>query len=136
DRTFEPARSSGWLLVAPHPFVWWLLGAALVALMLSGALQKRMPSAPQTMASRIGYPGLVVATGIGWLLLLDLSANGNPSNRYLALYHQGHLWLGMLAFCVIAFLRQPIGLALALTLSMIDALVISFRQLILAAPPS
>jgi hypothetical protein len=30
-------------------------------------------------------------------LLLDLSANGNFSNRYLALYHQGHLWLGMLA---------------------------------------
>ncbi|HKE40231.1 MAG TPA: FtsW/RodA/SpoVE family cell cycle protein [Casimicrobiaceae bacterium] len=130
DRTFEPARSSGWLLVAPHPFVWWLLGAALVALMLSGALQKRMPSAPQTMASRIGYPGLVMATGIGWLLLLDLSANGNPNNRYLALYHQGHLWLGMLTLSVVAFLRQPIGRALAWTLSMIDALATSLRRAI------
>ena len=28
--------------------------------------------------------------------LLDLSANGQPGNRYLALYHQGHLWFGML----------------------------------------
>ena len=35
-----------------------------------------------------------MATGLGWLMLLDLSANGNFSNRYLALYHQGHLWLG------------------------------------------
>src|SRR5215471_2929483 len=130
DRAFEPARTSGWLLVAPHPFVWWLLGAAVAALMLSGALQRRMPSAPQTMASRIGYPGLVMATGIGWLLLLDLSANGNPSNRYLALYHQGHLWLGMLTLSVVAFLRQPIGRALAWTLSMIDALATSLRRAI------
>ena len=58
---------------------------------------------PQTLASRVGYPGLVVATGLGWLMLLDLSANGNFNNRYLALYHQGHLWLGMLALTVVAF---------------------------------
>ena len=52
------------------------------------------------MASRLGYPGLVVVTGIGWMLLLDLSANGHTGNRYLALYHQGHLWLGMLILSV------------------------------------
>ena len=48
----------------------------------------------QAMSSRIGYAGLVLATGLGWLLLLDLSAHAHRSNRYLALYHQGHLWLG------------------------------------------
>ena len=75
---------------------------------------------PQTLASRVGYPGLIVATGVGWLLLLDLSANANFGNRYLALYHQGHLWLAMLALTVVAFLRQPLGRALAWTLSIVD----------------
>src|SRR5262249_16479463 len=115
-------------LAVPHSFVLWLWSTAAFALIASMWLDTRLPSGPQTMATRIGYPGLVVATGIGWLLLLDLSANGNPSKPYLALYHQGHLWLGERAFCVIAFLRQPIGRALAWTLSMIDALVSSFRQ--------
>ncbi len=59
-------------------------------------LRKPLAPVPQTLSSRIGYPGFVVATGIGWLLLLDLSANGKPGNRYLALYHHGHLWLAML----------------------------------------
>jgi cell division protein FtsW (lipid II flippase) len=61
------------------------------------------------MSSRIGYPGLVLATGLGALLLLDLSANGHAANRYLALYHQGHLWLGMLVLSVLTFLRQPLA---------------------------
>ena len=69
------------------------------------------------MSSRIGYAGLVLATGLGWLLLLDLSANGHPVNRYLALYHQGHLWLGMLVFSVLLFLRQPLSHGLGWMLS-------------------
>ena len=72
------------------------------------------------MASRVGYPGLVLLTGIGWLLLLDLSANGHFGNRYLALYHQGHLWLGMLVFGVLVFLRQPLGRLLGWCLSVLD----------------
>ena len=39
------------------------------------------------MSSRIGYAGLVLATGLGWLLLLDLSANGasrQPLSRALS----------------------------------------------------
>ena len=59
-------------------------------------------------------------TGIGWLLLLDLSANGHFGNRYLALYHQGHLWLGMLIFSVLVFLRQPLGRMLGWCLSVLD----------------
>jgi hypothetical protein len=51
----------------------------------------------------------VLLTGLGWLLLLELSANGHPSNRYLALYHQGHLWLGMTVLSTGAFLRQPLA---------------------------
>ncbi|MFL6665305.1 MAG: FtsW/RodA/SpoVE family cell cycle protein [Rhizobacter sp.] len=81
----------------------------------TGSPARRVPLAP---ASRLGYPGLVVATGIGTLLLLDLSARGAWSNRYLALYHQGHLWLGMLIFSMLLFLRQPLGRALAWTLAL------------------
>ena len=36
------------------------------------------PGRTETIASRIGFPGLVLMTGVGWLLLLDLSANGQP----------------------------------------------------------
>jgi cell division protein FtsW (lipid II flippase) len=70
----------------------------------------------------------VLLTGIGWLLLLDLSANGYIGNRYLALYHQGHLWLGMLIFSVLVFLRQPLGRALAWCLSLVDAVANAMRR--------
>ncbi|MEP7085360.1 MAG: FtsW/RodA/SpoVE family cell cycle protein, partial [Betaproteobacteria bacterium] len=128
DRAFEPARVSGAFAAAPAPFVLALLGAAMLLIIASAWLQKGLPSGPQTIASRIGYPGLIVATGLGWLLLLDLSANGNYSNRYLALYHQGHLWLGMLTLTVAAFLRQPIGRGLCWTLAIVDALAGTIRR--------
>ena len=68
DRAFEPARPSSALLGMPAPFVLGLLGAAGLALITAMWLQKRLPSASQTIASRVGYPGLVLATGLGWLL--------------------------------------------------------------------
>ncbi|HJW10871.1 MAG TPA: FtsW/RodA/SpoVE family cell cycle protein, partial [Albitalea sp.] len=121
NRGFEPARLEQALWSPPAGFVLWLSVAA--ALLLFWALSHRRDATAaasgQAMSSRIGYAGLVLATGLGWLLLLDLSANGHPSNRYLALYHQGHLWLGMLVFSVLLFLRQPLsrglgwGLAIA-----------------------
>ena len=127
ERAFEPGRQSSALLGAPAPFVLALLCAAGLALFMAGVLRRRLPSGPQTLASRVGYPGLVLATGLGWLLLLDLSANGNFGNRYLALYHQGHLWLGLLMLTAVAFLRQWLGRALGVTLSMIDALAAAVR---------
>jgi cell division protein FtsW (lipid II flippase) len=128
DRDFQPGRVASALLSAPAPFVLGLLGVAAASLCASLWLDRRLPAGAQTIASRVGYPGLVVATGLGWLLLLDLSANGNFSNRYLALYHQGHLWLAMLTLSVIVFLRQSIGRALGWTLSMVDALAGSLRR--------
>jgi len=120
ERAFVPGREGAWWFTMPAPFVLWLLASAVVALVASGSLSKRLPVGPETMASRLGYPGLVVVTGIGFLLLLDLSANGHTGNRYLALYHQGHLWLGMLIFTVVVFLRQPIGRLLGWCLSVLD----------------
>jgi cell division protein FtsW (lipid II flippase) len=128
ERGFEPARQSSALFDLPAPYVLGLLAAAAVALVASAWLQKQLPSSPQAIASRIGYPALVMATGLGWLLLLDLSANGNFSNRYLALYHQGHLWLGMLALTLAAFLRQTLGRGLSSLLSIIDAIATAIRR--------
>ncbi|WP_439384269.1 FtsW/RodA/SpoVE family cell cycle protein [Ideonella sp. YS5] len=118
---FEPARVGPAWSDPPAPFVWWLLGAAALAgiVALAGSGVRARPRPAQAMSSRLGYPGLVLATGLGGLLLLDLSANGHPGNRYLALYHQGHLWLGMLVFSVVLFLRQPISRALGFALSLL-----------------
>jgi cell division protein FtsW (lipid II flippase) len=69
------------------------------------------------MSSRIGYPGLVVATGVGWLVLLDLSFSAHAGNRYLALYHQGHLWLALLTLSVVVFVRAPLARGCAWLLS-------------------
>jgi cell division protein FtsW (lipid II flippase) len=71
----------------------------------------------RSLSSRIGYPGFVVATGAGFLVLLDLSLQGHAGNRYLALYHQSHLWLAMLTLSVLVFVRAPLARALAWLLS-------------------
>jgi cell division protein FtsW (lipid II flippase) len=126
-------RESADPLAIPADFVLWLLGAAIALLLATPWLRKMLASGSQNVASVLGYPGLVFATGIGWLLLLDLSANGQPGNRYLALYHQGHLWFGMLVFSVVAFVRQPLGRSLSWTLSLFDGLASSVGRRLGAA---
>jgi cell division protein FtsW (lipid II flippase) len=113
-------RNGDGLLSMPADFVVGLLVSALIVLFGARWLRGPLSSGQQRPASAFAYPGLVFATGIGFLLVLDLSANGPPSNRYLALYHQGHLWFGMLALSIIAFLRQPLGRWLSWLLSVFD----------------
>ena len=121
SRVFVPGRLDASYFSAPAPFVLYLLGAAVVLAIASFGHRRREIGSlvPQSMSSRVGYPGLVVATGIGWLLLFDLSLNGHAGNRYLALYHQGHLWLAMLVFSVLLFLRQPLAHGIAWALSVV-----------------
>jgi cell division protein FtsW (lipid II flippase) len=114
------AREGSLLAAPPAPFVLGLVAAAAAVLLISLVAHNALRCTPQTAASRIGYPGFVIVTGVGFLLILDLSANASLGNRYLALYHQGHLWLAMLAFSVILFLRQPLGRFLAWVLAMGD----------------
>jgi cell division protein FtsW (lipid II flippase) len=120
-RAFEPARQEAVLGSAPAAFV-LVLGAAALVLLAWAMARRRAEVVPiraaQTMSSRIAYAGLVLATGLGWLLLLDLSAHAHPVNRYLALYHQGHLWLGMTVFSALVFLRRPLSRALGGALSL------------------
>jgi cell division protein FtsW (lipid II flippase) len=106
----------------PAPFVVALAALGFAALAVGFAARGRTVRPRQTLASRIGFPGFVVATGIGAVLLLDLSAHGPPTNRYLALYHHGHLWLALLVFTVTAFLRPVLGRALAALLAIVEEL--------------
>jgi cell division protein FtsW (lipid II flippase) len=116
SRQFEPARIDAAWTSPPAPFVWLLAAAALLCLLV-WRRRRGPPPARQSMSSRLGYPGLVLATGLGWLLLLELSAHAHAGNRYLALYHQGHLWLAMLVFSLLLFLRQSLARGLAWALS-------------------
>ncbi|MEO7244776.1 MAG: hypothetical protein ABIX12_06480, partial [Rubrivivax sp.] len=76
---FEPARPAAALDQAfdapPAGFVLWLLGGAAVLLLTALVAAPRPAARPRAAApsSRIGYAGLALATGLGWLLLLDLS---------------------------------------------------------------
>jgi len=105
---------------APGGFVVVLAGAAAV-LAVAGLARRpaRTRAAPivQSMSSRIGYGGFVLATGLGALVLLDLSLAGHGGNRYLALYHQGHLWLAMLVLSILLFARRALSRGFAWLLS-------------------
>ena len=119
-RDFMPARATAAWNSAPAVFVLALAGAAIVLLLVALARRERTARAApvaQAMSSRLGYPGLVLATGLGALILLDLSLAGHAGNRYLALYHQGHLWLAMLVLSVAVFARRWLARALAALLS-------------------
>ena len=89
--------------------------AAAVALMggvLFGSKGKpRDASRPlrQTPSSRIGYAGFALFTGLGWWLLLDLSASGHYANRFHALYQQAYVFT---AFVLLTML-SPLRLAVA-----------------------
>jgi cell division protein FtsW (lipid II flippase) len=126
DHQFIAGRATMSLSSRPAPFVLAMAGAGIIAIAI--ALVARSRTLAQAPASRFGYPGFVLATGIGFLVLLDLSANASYGNRYLALYHQGHLWLAMTALCVVVMLRQAIGRALAWTLSLVDGLASGIGQ--------
>ena len=123
QRDFRPARADPAWTGAPDTFVIALAAAGIVLLLVGLARRAdRAPRAPQALSSRIGFAGMAAATGIGWLLLFDLSAHAHPVNRYLALYHQGHLWLALLVFSVVLFLRQPLARGVGWMLSVGGAL--------------
>jgi len=128
EHLFLPARPGVAYAGMPASFVVALLGLACLAL-CAMPLLGTAPSAPrQEPATRFGYPGFVVLTGVGFLIVLDLSANASYGNRYLALYHQGHLWLALTVLSIVVVLRPPLGRALAWTLAMIDGVANALAQ--------
>jgi cell division protein FtsW (lipid II flippase) len=120
DRALVLGRADARWDAMPAGFVVALIAIASVLLAISPWVAKPSSSVRQSLATRFGYPGFVAATGIGWLLLIDLSANGPQANRYLALYHHGHLWLAMLVLTSVAFARPALGRAFATALAVLD----------------
>ncbi len=122
-RDFRPARLDPAWDGAPDTFVIAFVATGVVLLLIGLARRADATARPaQALSSRIGLAGMAAATGIGWLLLLDLSAHAHPVNRYLALYHQGHLWLALVVFSVLLFTRQPLARGVGWMLSVGGAL--------------
>lgn len=103
-----------WSIPQPLPLPPWpltsmlLLGLLiwLIGLLLARRRRQAKHALPkQAMGSRLGYAIFVLLAGIGWLLLLDLSATAHPKNQYLALYQQGFLWGAFVLISVISLWR-------------------------------
>jgi cell division protein FtsW (lipid II flippase) len=116
-----------------HAVVDWLPPTSVVLvigfglLMLLTALVRRWNNMPvrssigdapdQVISSRVGYAGLVACLGIGWLVLLDLSAGAHPKNRFLGLYQQGIVWGGFFVVSLSAVLRPAVGRGMAMLIA-------------------
>lgn len=82
----------------------------------------------QTLASRVGYAGFVLLTGLGWIVLLDLSAQGHRHIRFLGLYHQGMLWGAFLLLTLIVLVRPLVGPAMTSVLARLGLAVDKARE--------
>src|SRR5258706_14405108 len=61
--------------------------------------------ARQTPSSRIAYAGFVLFLGLGWWLVLDLSATGHYANRFHGLYQQVYIYAAFVLLTLLAPLR-------------------------------
>ncbi len=95
------------------PEIFQMLASASVLLMLLGAMirpaDKPAPRQRQTPSSRMGYAGFVLFTGMGWWLLLDLSATGHYANRFHALYQQVYVFAAFVLLTMIAPMRMALA---------------------------
>src|SRR5262249_8042911 len=94
----------------------FLLAGSAVLFVLGVTLAAgRAPSAPappQTPSSRLGYAGFVLFVGLGWWLLLDLSATGHYANRFHALYQQVYVFAAFVLLTMLAPLRLRLAASL------------------------
>ncbi len=105
------AWSSRWGIHWPGLFE-MAAGAALLAGLIGLAYRGREPAnqrAQQAPSSRVGYAGFVLFTGLGWWLLLDLSATGHYANRFQALYQQVYIFAAFVLLTTLAPLRLSIA---------------------------
>jgi cell division protein FtsW (lipid II flippase) len=70
---------------------------------------KLPPRQRQTPSSRMGYAGFVLFTGLGWWLLIDLSATGHYANRFHALYQQVYVFAAFVLLTLIAPMRMALA---------------------------
>jgi cell division protein FtsW (lipid II flippase) len=109
---------AGWLFDEQLAIAWlmanrWPAGAAVVLalglLLLSRRKSARIPVPAQAPASAVGYAGFVLFAGLGWWVLLDLSATGHYQSRFLALYQQAYVFACFVLLSVLPTIR--LGLA-------------------------
>jgi cell division protein FtsW (lipid II flippase) len=81
--------------------------AAGLTLMLGVLFRGKDKTRPlrQTPSSRLGYAGFVLFTGLGWWLLLDLSASGHYANRFHAIYQQTYVFAAFIMLTMLSPLR-------------------------------
>jgi hypothetical protein len=110
DRTAQTATLLRWGVRFPD-FFQFAVAAAVLLLMIGIVFVPRQAARRvyQTPSSRMGYAGFVLFVGLGWWMLLDLSATGHASNRFHALYQQVYVFA---AFALLTMLA-PVRLQLA-----------------------
>jgi cell division protein FtsW (lipid II flippase) len=113
DRAAQTASLLRWGVRFPQFFQFAIAGAALL-LMLGIAVAPRRGAAAaspirQTPSSRLGYAGFVLFVGLGWWMLLDLSAAGHVANRFHALYHQVYVFAAFALLTMLAPMRLQLA---------------------------
>ncbi len=92
----------------------WLFPSVAVVSGLLWLLLRLMPLEPfgpkmrtprQRAGSRGGYAGFVLLVGLGWWLLLDLSAHGDLRNRFLALNQHAFVFAAFVLVSLLPALR-------------------------------
>lgn len=117
----DRARSTAWLISHGAQWPGFFEKAALAALLLlvlvqflpktarrasavsTDATADAMPR--QTLSSRVGFAGFVLFLGLGWWLMLDLSATGHYKNRFHALYQQLYVFVAFVLISILPLLR-------------------------------
>ncbi len=113
DRSAQTAKLLSWSVKWPD-FYQWLIAASAVLLLLGIVFPRRgEPGTRLTSSSHIGYAGFVLFVGLGWWLLIDLSASAHFSNRFHGLYQQVYVFAAFVLLTVLA----PMRLLLADTLN-------------------
>ena len=99
-----------WLLQSSSPYRVAAAGlAVVVAWLLLRRWSLRAPRIAQVASSGFAYPGFVLFTGIGWLMLLDLSVSGRQQMRFLALEQQLYIFAAFVLLSLLPVMRM--GLA-------------------------
>jgi cell division protein FtsW (lipid II flippase) len=113
DRAAQTAALMRWGIRFPDFFQFAIAVAAVLVVLgivfsparAAGAAQP----VRQTPSSRLGYAGFVLFVGLGWWLLLDLSATGHGANRFHALYQQVYVFAAFVVLSMLAPLRLQLA---------------------------
>ncbi len=109
DKNAHTAWLMKWGIKWPD-FFHYAVGATALLTIVAALLPferwfKLTPRAAETPSSRVGYAGFVLFLGLGWWLLLDLSAEGHYSNRFHALYQQVYVFAAFVLLTLLPPLR-------------------------------